>query len=46
MYGIPPFYHNNQMMMFHLIRKNEIRFPAQIMVSDNAKDLIRKVYYY
>ena len=43
MVGIPPFYHNNQMMMFQLIRKAEIRFPAQIMVSEEAKDLVKKV---
>ena len=43
MVGIPPFYHNNQMMMFQLIRKAEIRFPAQIIVSEEAKDLVKKV---
>ena len=43
MVGIPPFYHNNQMMMFQLIRKAEIRFPAQITVSEEAKDLVKKV---
>lgn len=43
MVGIPPFYHNNQMMMFQLIRKAEIRFPAQISVSEEAKDLVRKL---
>ena len=43
MVGIPPFYHNNQMMMFQLIRKAEIRFPAQIVISEEAKDLVKKV---
>ena len=31
------------MMMFQLIRKAEIRFPAQIIVSEEAKDLVKKV---
>lgn len=43
MVGIPPFYHNNQMMMFQLIRKAEIRFPAQISLGDDAKDLVRRL---
>jgi len=43
MIGIPPFYHQNQNMMFQLIRDSEVRFPSQINLSPEAKDFISKV---
>lgn len=42
MIGIPPFYHQNQNMMFQLIRDSEVRFPSQINLSPEAKDFISK----
>ena len=43
MYGIPPFYNQNQNMMFQLIRDSEVRFPVKPETSPEAKDLILKV---
>ena len=43
--GIPPFYHQNQNFMFQLIAKGELRFPSQLSLSEDAKNLITKVYY-
>ena len=31
------------MMMFQIIKKAEIKFPSQITISNDAKDLIKKV---
>ena len=45
MYGIPPFYNQNQNMMFQLIRDSEVRFPVKPETSPEAKDLILKVIY-
>lgn len=46
MIGIPPFYHQNQNMMFQLIRDSEVRFPNQIALSQEAKDFISKVFFF
>lgn len=43
LYGTPPFYHQNQMTMFQLIKSCDLRFPSQVTVSGEAKDLIKKV---
>ena len=45
MYGIPPFYNQNQNMMFQLIRDSEVRFPVKPETSPESKDLIIKVFY-
>ena len=44
--GIPPFYHQNQMTMFQIIKKSEIKFPSQISISEKMKDLIKKVFFF
>lgn len=44
--GIPPFYHQNQMIMFQIIKKSEIKFPSQISISEKMKDLIKKVFFF
>ena len=41
--GIPPFYCDNTEKMYELITHAELKFPKKIPVSDNAKDLIRKL---
>lgn len=43
--GIPPFYHPNQTLMFELIVESEIKFPSQVAISDDAKDLILRVSF-
>jgi len=42
-FGIPPFYHQNQMTMFQMIKNCDLRFPSQITISADVKDLIKKV---
>lgn len=46
MYGIPPFYSQNQNMMFQLIRDSEVRFPQKPETSPEAKDIILKVFFF
>ena len=41
--GIPPFYCENTERMYDLITNAELRFPKRIQVSENAKDLIKKL---
>ena len=41
--GIPPFYCENTERMYDLITNAELRFPKRIPLSDNAKDLIKKL---
>ncbi len=41
--GIPPFYCENTERMYDLITNAELRFPKRITLSDNAKDLIKKL---
>ena len=43
LYGIPPFYNQNQNMMFQLIKDSEVRFPQKPETSLEAKDIISKV---
>ena len=41
--GIPPFYCENTEKMYDLITNAELKFPKRIPISDNTKDLIRKL---
>ena len=41
--GIPPFYNENVEKMYQLIEKAELKFPKRIPISDEAKDLIKKL---
>ena len=43
LYGIPPFYSDNDEKMYALITHAELRFPKKIPFSDNAKDLLIKL---
>ena len=43
LFGIPPFYSKNTEKMFDLITKAELKFPKKINVSEDAKDLIKKL---
>lgn len=45
LYGIPPFYHQNQMTMLQMIKTCDLRFPSQVTISADAKDLIKKVSF-
>lgn len=42
-YGIPPFYNQNQNMMFQLIRDSEVPFPKVPETSMEVKDIIIRV---
>ena len=41
--GIPPFFHQNQNIMFQLIKEGQVRFPSQVTLSSESKDFILKV---
>ena len=41
--GIPPFYCDNNEKMYELIMHADLRFPKKIPISDNAKDLLKKL---
>ena len=41
--GIPPFYCDNNEKMYELIMHAELRFPKKIPISDNSKDLLKKL---
>ena len=43
LFGIPPFFNENVETMYELITKKELRFPKKFNVSDEAKDLLRKL---
>ena len=43
LFGIAPFYSKNTEKMFDLITKAELKFPKKINVSEDAKDLIKKL---
>ena len=43
LFGIPPFFNENVEMMYDLITNKELRFPKKFNVSDEAKDLLRKL---
>ena len=41
--GIPPFYCENNEKMYELILHAELKFPKKIPISDEAKDLLKKL---
>lgn len=43
LFGIPPFYCDNNERMYQLIIHSELKFPKKITISDNAKDFIKKL---
>jgi serum/glucocorticoid-regulated kinase 2 len=43
MYGIPPFYNQNQMIMYDLIREGNLKFPSSPDISEAGKDFIKQV---
>ncbi len=43
LYGISPFYSKDTEKMFDLITKADLKFPQNIKISDNAKDIIQKL---
>ena len=43
MYGIPPFYNQNQMIMYDLIRECNLKFPQVPEISAEGKDFIKSV---
>ena len=43
MFGIPPFYHQNQYAMYELIKETNLKFPTVPEISEEAKDFIRCV---
>lgn len=40
MFGLPPFYHKNQTLMFKLIKDGELKFPDRPESSKEARDFI------
>jgi serum/glucocorticoid-regulated kinase 2 len=42
--GIPPFYNENLDKMYELIKCADLRFPRKIKTSDDAQDIITKVW--
>ena len=43
LFGIPPFFNENIETMYELITNKELRFPKKFNVSDEAKDLLKKL---
>ena len=43
LFGLPPFFNENVETMYELITNKELRFPKKFNVSDDAKDLLRKL---
>ena len=43
LFGIPPFFCDNQEKMYQLITRADLRFPKKINASDDAKDLLEKL---
>ena len=43
LFGIPPFYNENVETMYELITNKELRFPKKFNVSEEAKDLLKKL---
>lgn len=41
--GLPPFYVDNLDKMYDLIKTNPVKFPKRIPLSEEAKDVIRKL---
>ena len=46
LYGMPPFEAQGHSETYKRILSVDLRFPAEPVTSDGAKDLIRKVSYY
>jgi serum/glucocorticoid-regulated kinase 2 len=44
--GIPPFYVENLERMYEMIKKGTLKFPKKIILSEDAKDLIKKVRFH
>ena len=43
--GVPPFYTENLERMYEMIKVGVLKFPKKITLSEDAKDLIRKVSF-
>ncbi|MCQ2821111.1 MAG: protein kinase [archaeon] len=43
LFGLPPFYCDNNERMYQLIIHSEVKFPKKIPASDNVKDFIKKL---
>jgi serum/glucocorticoid-regulated kinase 2 len=43
--GVPPFYSENLERMYEMIKFGMLKFPKKTTLSENAKDLIRKVSF-
>lgn len=43
MYGLPPFYNQQQNLMFKLIKEGELKFSEKVDTSKEAKDFITKL---
>jgi serine/threonine protein kinase len=43
LYALPPFYSQNQALMFERIKLNEVKFPENPVTSPEAKDIIKKL---
>ena len=43
--GVPPFYSENLERMYEMIKFGTLKFPKKTTLSENAKDLIRKVSF-
>ena len=43
LYGVSPFYSKNTEKMFDLITKSDLKFPKDKKISEEAKDLIKKL---
>ena len=41
--GLPPFYVENLDKMYEMIKNNPVKFPKRITLSEDAKDVIRKL---
>lgn len=41
--GLPPFYVENLERMYEMIKTGPLKFPKKVQLSDDAKDLIRKL---
>jgi hypothetical protein len=43
--GSPPFYSENLEKMYELIKTSDIKWNKRINISEEAKDIIQKVYF-
>ncbi len=42
-FGIPPFYNINQLEMYKNIKEKEVKFPNNIFISEEGKNIILHV---